>query len=381
MPVLSLAIVASPSNLSIHNESTVGWVAGPDNRGTMSLLLSALTTILLCTWTVLHLDVPRNDKERTMTSTFRRKATWMTIAAVAPEIVVSLAVGQFFIARQIRKAMPPRGGGSEWSLTQAFFLHMGGLMYTTPGPHGASATVIALKGLGGKIVHRYNASLFEGTLNFETIPNDAVIWDKSKSDGLTKSLALLQCAWFVSQVIARAIGSMPITILELGTTAFIGCASVAYGFWWYKPQDVRTSIEIQTPHGLNRTPDNNPFMSYDSIYDALNNPIMPAAFALAALFIGGIHCAAWNSLFPTPIERILWRVASILVLSLAPLEYLMIFVSTSYSHVLEWTGRYLIPGLYVILRLFIIIEMFASLRKVPPAVYHQPHWSDFIPHL
>lgn len=114
---------------------------------------------------------------------------------------------------------------------------------------------------------------------------------------------------------------------------------------------------------------------------------MLLAFALAAVFIGGIHCAAWNFLFPTPIEGLLWRIASVLILVLPFLEFLTLLADDAVSNnsdeveIFRWAGMYIFPGLYAILRLFLIIEMFISLRSVPPEVYHQLPWSDFIPHL
>ncbi|KAG7041283.1 Major facilitator superfamily domain general substrate transporter protein [Colletotrichum scovillei] len=34
----------------------VGWVAGPETRGTLTLVWSCVITIFACTWTVLHLN-------------------------------------------------------------------------------------------------------------------------------------------------------------------------------------------------------------------------------------------------------------------------------------------------------------------------------------
>lgn len=45
---------------SAQNDTIVhGWVPEPQGRGTLSLLYSCLATILLCTWSVLHLQVPK----------------------------------------------------------------------------------------------------------------------------------------------------------------------------------------------------------------------------------------------------------------------------------------------------------------------------------
>jgi hypothetical protein len=314
-----------------------------------------------------------------MLATFRRKAIWMVVAAIAPEIVVSLATDEYLRARKTRRLLSSRSG-RNWSLNQAFFLNMHGLVYTSPNAYGCTATFTLTGRKVGELLGTSVGSQSEATLKFEDLPSDATIQDKSKSDSLAKSLALLQCTWFVAQVIARAIDSLPITTLELGTTALIGCASVAYGFWWYKPQEVRTPIEIRSLEKLQPSsglPDDN-----DNALDFLfDEPTWYLAFFLAAVFVGGIHCAAWNFFFPTPIERLLWRIASILVLVLPLLEVLVFWIDPEYTRIVDGTLTCIVPGLYAIFRLFLIIAMFVSLRGVPGGVYHQLPWSDFIPHL
>jgi hypothetical protein len=231
----------------------------------------------------------------------------MAFIAIAPEFVASRAVGEYFEARQTRKVLSSKVEGSEWSLTQAFFLHMGGLAYRSPDEDGVFTTTILTKDAVEKLLESNTRNPSEVPLKFEDIPKDTTIQDKSKSDGLAKSLALLQCVWFISQVLARAIDYLPITTLELGTTAFIGCASVAYGFWFFKPQDVRTPIEIQSNQGLGSMLDL-PVdrVTPDDFLDSVRKPSAFLAFVFSAFFVGGIHCAAWNFLFPTPIEHLLW---------------------------------------------------------------------------
>jgi hypothetical protein len=313
-----------------------------------------------------------------MLAMFGRKAIWMVVAAITPEIVVSLAASDYLEARKTRRVLSSRSG-RNWSLNQAFFLNMHGLVYTSPDEDGGTATAILTKHKVEGLLGTSVGSQSEATLKFEDLPSDVTIQDKSKSDGLAKSLALLQCTWFVAQVIARAIDSLPITTLELGTTALIGCASVAYGFWWYKPQEVRTPIEIRSLEKLQPSSDLFDDGDDNAFNFIPNETTAILAFTLTGVFVGGIHCAAWNFLFPTPIERLLWRVSSILVLVLPLLENLLFL---SHENIMSvGIATFIIPSLYAILRLFLIIEIFVSLRGVPGKVYHQLPWSDFIPHL
>lgn len=74
------------------------------------------------------------------------------------------------------------------------------------------------------------------------------ILDKSKADGLSKALACLQAGWFCTQIIARAIQNLPISLLELTTLAHAFCMIAAYILWWDKP------FEVQEPVVINARP-------------------------------------------------------------------------------------------------------------------------------
>jgi hypothetical protein len=71
----------------------------------------------------------------------------------------------------------------------------------------------------------------------EVKPQD--IKDKSKADGLAKSLVLLQATWMVFQTIGRVAQGLPVSLLEVNTVAHVFCAFVVYILWWQKPRDVR----------------------------------------------------------------------------------------------------------------------------------------------
>jgi hypothetical protein len=71
--------------------------------------------------------------------------------------------------------------------------------------------------------------------------------DKSKANGLAKSLVCLQAAWFCVQCLARVAQALPVTLLELNTFAHSTCALLVYILWWDKPLDVEqpTYLPIQ----------------------------------------------------------------------------------------------------------------------------------------
>ncbi|PNP50196.1 hypothetical protein THARTR1_09185 [Trichoderma harzianum] len=117
----------------------------------------------------------------------------------------------------------------------------------------------------------------------------------------------------------------------------------------------------------------------------------------AAVF-GAIHAVAWNFAFPSRVELILWRCASIYTAA-APLCTLLLgYVgdtldfNNSFEEALGETIGNLLLGLcllfmivlptilYILARLFIVVEMFRTLCFLPPESYVST-WTSNIPHI
>ncbi len=81
-----------------------GWVSGPDSRGTIDIIWGSFLTIFLCTWTAVCLNIP-NPKDSQL-QVLGRKAKWMFWAIVGPELVLSVAIGQYASARRSVKRFP-----------------------------------------------------------------------------------------------------------------------------------------------------------------------------------------------------------------------------------------------------------------------------------
>jgi hypothetical protein len=77
----------------------------------------------------------------------------------------------------------------------------------------------------------------EGSVKMPVI-SEAEVEDRSKGDGLSKGIAILQLVWFVVQLFARYVRNLPITLLEIDTLAVVALTCVSYGMWWKKPKDV-----------------------------------------------------------------------------------------------------------------------------------------------
>jgi hypothetical protein len=70
------------------------------------------------------------------------------------------------------------------------------------------------------------------------------IYDKSKGNAISKGLIMLQVAWFVMQLVTRAIYHLETTQLEVGTLAFAVLNFLTYAVWWEKPLSVQHSHPV-----------------------------------------------------------------------------------------------------------------------------------------
>lgn len=117
-------------------------------------------------------------------------------------------------------------------------------------------------------------------------------------------------------------------------------------------------------------------------------PVIILGFLSAAY--GGLHAAAWNGTFYTTLEATLWKIsASVIAGSGFMLSlYMLIIKLTVYDD--ETLGSkfeallilsHIFTLFYVLSRVFLIGESFASLRDLPVDAYYTPNWTQFIPHL
>src|SRR5277367_4368063 len=83
-----------------------------------------------------------------------------------------------------------------------------------------------------------------------SLPTKQELENQSKSDGLAKTLVLLQTLWFVAQCIARRVEKLPTTELEIVTLAYTAIYVGIFIAWWDKPRNVDCPIRVfQGPVG------------------------------------------------------------------------------------------------------------------------------------
>ncbi|EGO58801.1 hypothetical protein NEUTE1DRAFT_99001 [Neurospora tetrasperma FGSC 2508] len=119
--------------------------------------------------------------------------------------------------------------------------------------------------------------------------------------------------------------------------------------------------------------------------------------------VGAIHLAAWDSVFPTRVESIIWRIASLLMMATVPVglcyRFQIIFIQRynfqhfrlGYQTSRVWLVGFLAAWyffliiisivVFVTVRGYLIVESFISVRYMAYGVYFVPDWLQIFPHI
>ncbi|RAL61311.1 hypothetical protein DID88_009447 [Monilinia fructigena] len=239
--------------------------------------------------------------------------------------------------------------------------------------------------------------------NHIRLPNVTLyeINDKSKRDIFVKVLAIAQFLWVITQIILRAVKGLVISQLEISVVAFSTCAFLIYVLNWSKPKGVQVPFTVLHYEGAIPT-EVLEFMKQDLDRSSMStvmlhtkcqsfnsgDPIPNDAifayddawligFEFGSIVFGCIHVAAWNFVFPTHIEQILWWCTSvwctIFVLVYTLIPYCGMISFGDFDRIA--TPRELACGaaplffLYALARLFLLVEIFRSLCYLPPSAF------------
>jgi len=261
-----------------------------------------------------------------------------------------------------------------------------------------------------------------------------------RGGALVKALALVQVAYLIVQLIARKVGGLPSTQLEITALAFAASSTITYLFYWNRPQGIETIQKIKLKDIaqpsfqelkeirqdiMDRLADDGPRYLWYSPRSApeFDPALGPAPIpndcsyynrgfkwrwvyggndevfyvAIGALVggsvFGGLHCLAWNFEFPTPAELLVWRICSVAITCLPPLTVLPLGMwmrlhpagirrtegspRAKFVMAIILVGFFLLP--YVLARLFLLVEVFRSLLFLPPEAFVDT-WSGAFPH-
>lgn len=289
---------------------------------------------------------------------------------------------------------------TAWTATHAFFAIMGGFHYYQNGQPLSPLhpdEVLELVRLG---------ALVPPTLN--------ELRDKSKGDALSKGLAIIQTLWFVTQCIARRIEHLPVTSLEIMTLAYTVITVAMYTAWWHKPLNISCPVRVAGTPEAGETQDQS---FWDRIFDyvmgnqdwlvalseedrvpkfwsggAENDNSVLAADIIAlfvAMIFGAVHCIAWSYEFPSPIERLLWRISAIIIVAVPVCMILLTFMIRDLFGYRSYTPMQRVGEVflaicaifYIASRLILLVLSFTTLRSLHLGAYQTIQWTTLIPHL
>jgi len=116
--------------------------------------------------------------------------------------------------------------------------------------------------------------------------------------------------------------------------------------------------------------------------------VMVPVSAIASAF-GGIHLFGWSFVFPSGLERTLWRLASVSItvvpIVISSLAFATRRMPDEYFAQLEdfYTFiTWILPLFFYICGRFVLLVVpLLCLRSLPPAAYHIVHWTSLIPHV
>lgn len=208
------------SRANSSEPSIVGYVSDPNGRGTSSLVISCLLTLVLCVWSALHLNVPMQAETRIHCLVINLR--WILTGIYAPELVVFTAWRQWSSAKILgRLVKEQRRGtgkknGNDWTMTHDFFACTGGFVFDV----SDSEPFLPAECPKRLTITARGMALLARCGHLPDI-SKADILDKSKANNLAKALVMIQALWMLVQVIGRLIVKLPVTLLEVNTIAHV----------------------------------------------------------------------------------------------------------------------------------------------------------------
>ncbi|KAK3902098.1 hypothetical protein C8A05DRAFT_34225 [Staphylotrichum tortipilum] len=318
---------------ALHGTRAPAWVSAPNMRGTSSILYSC----------------PADPSGSTFASLLFSKVVWSLVALFAPELVIFYASSQYFEARKLAKAMrklqrddpraatradaDPDPDKCAFDLKYGFFVAMGGFELAMADDPDERIRTLSPEGL---------LKLAAVDMAPFMIPRSR-IEDRSKADTLQKALVLLQVSWMMLQCIARKAYGLPLTLLELHTMVHVVCAVVMYAFWLKKPLDLRSAEVLDYKHFKTSTHDHN--NEVENLPMDTKRDFCPRGSNLPGF---GVKMISSGLLF--------------------------VIADTGKS-----SGAIVL--VFIVCRLYLVVEAFVSLRAVPIGVYWTPPWIQMIPHV
>ncbi|KAF4549327.1 Hypothetical protein D9617_22g066730 [Elsinoe fawcettii] len=287
---------------------------------------------------------------------FRQALDWYPESRVGRSVLRRLDSVKRVCRNNTRDAFN-NSGYKDWTLTHSFFADAGGFVLHTPDFPPFPITGLQLHYLVTK--------------NYIPMPSLSKkhIADRNKVDGMLRLISLWQILWFCMNEFFRYLDGLHISALELTTVANIVVTLPSAFCWFFKPQDITVAEVIFCPVPMHTIVLSAPvrpgghyryspldfvdraewvwsrqYQHYMNVLRHLLRPLrwdpitLPAprpriqtthvpaiscrAYAVLSLITMAymsMFILAWNHEFPSPDERLLWRLCSLGALVLAVL--------------------------------------------------------------
>ncbi|KAL8991759.1 MAG: hypothetical protein Q9169_007676 [Polycauliona sp. 2 TL-2023] len=358
-------------------EPRQGWTSQPDGRGTLDIIWTCSLTMGLCSWSIICINMPGLNESKWLV--LWRKFALSALGIMCPEVLLSMGASQWVGARQCVKdfaslasepcavndpesqttttSSPEKDTDREViDLPKAFYIDMGGFRVKPKGTDSFPAN--------GKDIYWL---VKEGYVKQPLFKRSTMIDEKNKVDPLLRIITIIQISYFMIGVIARWVQHLFVTTAELTTFSFVFCSILGAGFWWHKPCDViapeileidltqeeliektRASPEdkrmwyltpmdlvsrkewwwskvwwnylnILKAGGLCFGSESPKHQHIDRIADSVQRPLpRQQQYMILGVTTGCfiIFFAAWNDVFPTQIERTVWRVVCVVLMAM-----------------------------------------------------------------
>lgn len=217
----------------LHNATAdplQGWVKNND-RGTQNIITSCFSIIILCLWSMLHLNLPAPDD--TLWTVICQRARWMFLGLLYPELVMCFAYAQMMSATtSLQDMLSLDIDPGHWSVVHGFYADMGGFVLKAPDFDAFPITARQLYIL-----------VSNGILPLPELCQREIT-DKSKGNWFVKGIAVWQTVYILVTIAIRLAKGLAVTPLEIMTATIGFCAFVTILLWWKKPLDVETPTTI-----------------------------------------------------------------------------------------------------------------------------------------
>ncbi|EKM55015.1 uncharacterized protein PHACADRAFT_208545 [Phanerochaete carnosa HHB-10118-sp] len=286
----------APQNASAVDAGS--WYPSPASRGTWQIISTCISTLVICVWSAIHIDIPPNRRMRT----FPEKARWLIVGLLGPDWLLYTAFYQLCCAWELSEhasdclpvgklaaaltwqerlwrcvsAWGGRGKDSThlpnsteeehtlcaeaeidsdkadtdsatiqscvrkntWTFTHSYYAAMGGFVLdSSQTPVFGTETRLVLAPWMIQFLMKHDPDLIPD------ISKDDIVC-QSKSGGLAKALLVVQLLYFAVSCTARLAQALPLSLLEVWTLAHALGAIFVYAIWWKKPLDIPKPTEI-----------------------------------------------------------------------------------------------------------------------------------------